>query len=94
MDVPVFIDCFSSLSWAQDMVEMDEARYPVEGRHALPTTREELDLALGMGANTDDVDVIDPLPVGGTNGMQADQLDGDVEIHEMGDIAQTATATA
>ena len=91
--VQVLIFLISSSRWARSMVADDEARYPIDGRSTVHTTREELDLALGMDANFDDWDIVNPSEAIDGNGMQADQLDGDVEIGQLGDLAQTATVT-
>ena len=78
------------------MIAQDEARYGtrVASNTRVPATREELDDALGLAVHgaenrNADLDANDEDAMPGLEEIREEDMDGDVEIEEMGNIAST-----
>ena len=78
------------------MIAEDAARYPTDVNRATPMTRDELDNVLGTNVGgEDDVNMIENAVTNGTAGAEGgdippEELDGEVEIEAMGNMAATA----
>ncbi|KAI0629204.1 hypothetical protein C8Q77DRAFT_1161385 [Trametes polyzona] len=87
------------LRWASDKVKEDARRFPVGRGRFAAATREELDQALGSSGNPEnrDVDILgngDGASHNGDQDMDEEDMDGDVELSAMGDVAATVQMDA